>query len=393
MRYSTACCHFFAFCEAKNIPRDIFERNAATIALVTKCFAMHLRDAITGRTRDHLGNRLPPTAAYITSTVSGVKSFVEKYDAAAAAHMRSPDLSRVIAGLGKRDKISRGPRDTWCNITLGAEFVERLLAHVDTALYADNPYMRILMRAGILMEYCWGVRVYEGLVQPTSQPKSDLYCENDPEVTIDTAAADVAACCHTITADMVALRYGNAFVPFHVATTPGWTPPGNARPDLVTLHLASSKNHPDGEPPRAIYPNTHPTGAVQYCLVDAMLALAAHSRPHPMGARAHVLHGLPAPALRAAIKTVAANAGLAPHRCHIRGLRIGCCSATTPKVLDLAGALQQSVRNTAQAWGSETGSNPYSHGQLDAGMLKSMQLYDRSISSIAETVYRFMPRA
>jgi len=42
--------------------------------------------------------------------------------------------------------------------------------------------------------------------------------------------------------------------------------------------------------------------------------------------------------------TASKRVGLARGRCHIRGLRIGFCSATTPKVLNLAGALQDSVR-------------------------------------------------
>jgi hypothetical protein len=43
-----------------------------------------------------------------------------------------------------------------------------------------------------------------------------------------------------------------------------------------------------------------------------------------------------------------------------------------------------------QGW-QPGGNKPYAYAQLDAGRLKSLQLYDRSISSIAEVVHRFMP--
>ena len=389
--YSTGVRHFFRFCACKGIPENVFQLGKANVAFVTMHFAAFLRDTLMGRTTDRNGTRLPVTADYITSTVSAVISYVAKYDAEAASFMRSADLARVIQGMGARDKIQRGPRDSWCNITLGAQFVEQLLLFIDTVRYAgpSDAYMRVLMRAGILMEYCWGMRVYEGLVRDQKQRRSTLYCDNDPEISVDTAVADAAACCHTVTNAMVSFNSGNTYTAFHAATQPGWAPPNGAATAFVILQLDSSKNHPQGEPPKVIFTNAHAPHAVQFCLVDALRALAAHPRPHPVAATSHLLHGLSATALRDAVKTVATRVGLDPRRCHIRGLRIGCCSATTPAVLDIAGALQANVRDVAQGW-QPGGNAPYAREDVSVGVLKSIQLYDSRTNTIVDTVQRFV---
>ena len=110
---------------------------------------------------------------------------------------------------------------------------------------------------------------------------------------------------------------------------------------MVILQSDSSKNHIQGEAPKCIYPNTRAPGNIDGCLCVALIVYAMIPRSQPMAANEHMLKGVTATAMRKVIKLIATRVGLDPARCHIRCLRIGCCSATTPEVLDIATALAQ----------------------------------------------------
>ena len=127
--YDVGVRHWFDFCLQFGIPVDIFTRSAEDIAYAFTFFAAYLRDTIPGRTKDQEGKLLPLTATTITSQISAVISFVGRHDAAAAATIRSPDLTRIIKGMGKRDAIARGPRNSWCNITMGAEAAHKVIEY------------------------------------------------------------------------------------------------------------------------------------------------------------------------------------------------------------------------------------------------------------------------
>ena len=86
---------------------------------------------------------------------------------------------------------------------------------------------------------------------------------------------------------------------------------------------------------------------------------------------------------------IATRVGLDPARCHIRGLRIGCCSATTPEVLDIATALAQGVRQAAQGW-APGGAAPYTREDVTVGVLKSRQLYVKATNNVADTRQRYV---
>ena len=296
-------------------------------------------------------------------------SYVTARDPTIGRQLRSPALATLLNGYRREDTETRGPSYAHCPIPLGGPFVRLAIAAIHAAL-ETAPHLAVMYTAVLLAEYGFGSRVYEIL---------DRDHGGDARRAPDT---DRALVNHAITV-------GDTLFPidgeWRDASTVANYPDSQCR--VMGLHPRHTKNHPDGAPPTHVWYNAMgPTNP--FCIVDA---LRQHAVLHCTGdpPTAKLFKSADDDWLRRTLKRVATQCGLNPDRVHIRGLRSGCCMATSPDTMADPEALAARVQQHYQGW-RPGGQRPYAHGLMGLGQIKSLGLYDMSINTIADTRARFM---
>ena len=315
--------------------------------------------------------RRPITANCIDSYTTHVVKFVERSNAALAATLRSLDSAALIRAYRHNDTIIRGPLDSYCVIPLGCEFVTLALEAIDRHFHSD-PASRALYRAVVLVEYCFGGRVYEILDRDRGE-NPDLSPESDrPYVN------------HAVKARDLLLRWSDrdTWHPIHTVATFPEGPPRVA--ELLHDH---TKNHPEGPSPVAVWFN--PAGHTSpFCTLHELHEFAKYWCPG-MTAEQTLFAAADDKILRRIFKDVATTVGFNPHRTHLRGLRSGCCMTSSPDAFDTSSHITEKVQQAYQGW-ADNGQRPYAKGLMGLGQVKSLGLYDLTINTVNDTLARFM---
>ena len=327
------------------------------------------------RARTHFDRLLIPPrdrpilSSYINTLLTHVVKYVEPRDPSVSRQLRSPALATLLAGYHREDTEIRGPTDDHCPIPISGPLVSLVLTEI-TAEFDNAPHLATLYRAVLLAEYGFGSRVYELL-------------DHDHGASAKrTRETDRSWINHAAIVDSLLFRFGNEWV--SAAHAAAYT---DQPCFVVGIHPRHTKNHPDGAPPSYVWYNASGADA-PFCIVDA---LRRHAVAHCTGAQptAMLFAGANDDVLRRLLKRVAARHGLNPDRVHIRGLRSGCCMATSPDTMADPEALATRVQQHYQGW-REGGQRPYAHGLMGLGQIKSLGLYDMTVNTVADLRARFM---
>lgn len=340
-----------------------------------------MRETLKGNTRNVQGHINPILHSSVDGYVTHlVHAITVQYDAEIAGKIRSKELKTVLAGISREDVINRGPSDGWCLVPLGCEFVVKLLADIDShfsRLYQLNSDTHLAHRCAVLSEYMFGLRVFEAIPKSTNNHTQPSGAPSD-------ADHDRSALIHTLEVRMLSFKWPDN-PKTYFAHKPTDFPAGP--PLSATIMPSSSKNWAAGSEPSTIYRNSMDQPFNQtFDAVSELWKYVCQSKRAPTD---FLFSGVKDKTLRVLLKTTARNNKIDERRAHLRCLRIGCCSATTPDIFDYSVAMVAAVRQQHQHWrpGNE---QPYVHAQLSGSKLKSLQLYDIRLTNIADVIARFM---
>ena len=369
--YQQGIIHFTTFMTDNGLDRNVLQHGDTVTPLVTLSFIKWLRartvydeKLVPPRTR-------PITAGYIDSCVTHVVKHVARLNTALASTLRSADSAALLNAYRHNDTIIRGPLDSYCVIPLGCEFVTLALDAINTHFHND-PANRALYRTVVLVEYCFGGRVYEVLDRdrgenPDLSPESDRPYAN-----------------HAVKARDLLLKWTSdgKWYPIHtVATFP------NGPAQVAELLHDHTKNHPEGPSPVAVWFN--PAGpTAPFCLLHE-IDIFARLWCTGMNAEKTLFAAAEDTLLRQLYKRVATTIGFNPHRVHLRGLRSGCCMTSTPDAFDASAHITAKVQQAYQGW-ADNGQRPYAKGLLGLGQIKSRGLYDLTLNTVQDTLARYM---
>ena len=370
-RYLQGIVHFVTFMADNELDRSVFQHGAQVTSSVTMSFVKWLRARTIYDEKLVPPRRRPITANCIDSYVTHVVKYVERSNAELAATLRSRGCTALISAYRHNDTIIRGPLDSYCVIPLGCEFVALALRAINTH-FNNDPANRALYRTVVLVEYCFGGRVYEILDRDRGE-NPDLSPESDrPYVN------------HAVKARDLLLRWGDSDT-WHPAHTVATFPEGPAR--VAELLHDHTKNHPDGPSPVAVWAN--PAGHTNpFCTLYEINEFARRWCPG-MAADQTLFAAADDRTLRRIFKEVAVTIGFNPHRTHLRGLRSGCCMTSTPDAFDASAHITEKVQQAYQGWADE-GQRPYAKGLMGLGQIKSLGLYDLTLNTVNDTLARFM---
>jgi hypothetical protein len=380
MEYSYAAINFFNYAYKFNVPTDIFLRDAHVVQYVIVDWVIFSRSTEKGRTDNVDGDRMAILSATLGNRVSGLADFVRQYGGHSAPELRSPDLKAILKTLDREDEISRGQKDSWTRLPLGAEFHAHLLniipAHVPERLVK-------LYRVAALFEYTMGTRVKEVLVDTRAVLVPNLMPDVECAVTHPSMLAiEASACVHSIKnrdVQLVWIKEKKVLYAHEGAQFP------QRRPDYITLFQPHTKNWRSGAPPSTLWANNHPPHAAPYCAVTETWELLKADRTR--AGEGFFLLGAHDSVLRQCFKATARHVGFDEKRTMLCGARKGCASATT--LSDGAREIAAKMRDQHQHWRSDM-SGAYVYGDVADGLEKTIQLYDMRTSSIAKVIARFM---
>ena len=369
--YQQGVVHFTSFMADNGLDKHVLQHGAHVTPLVALSFIKWLRARMVYDDKLHPPRLRPITAGYIDSCVSHLVKFVERSNGAIASTLRSSDSAALLNAYRHNDTIIRGPLDSYCVIPLGCEFVTLVLAAIDLHFHNDAPN-RALYRVVVLIEYCFGSRVYEVLDRDRGE-NPDLSPESDrPYVN------------HAVKSRDVLLKWSSdsSWYPIHAVTT---FPSGPAQ--VAELLHDHTKNHPEGPSPVAVWFN--PAGpSAPFCLLHELHEFA-HLWCTDMDPEKTLFASADDRLLRGLFKRVAVQVGFNPHRTHLRGLRSGCCMTSTPDAFDPSAHITAKVQQAYQGW-ADNGQQPYAKGLLGLGQIKSRGLYDLTLNTVQDTLARFM---
>ena len=388
LQYSHAVNDFRRFAAANNVPTDIFMSDAVNVSYIVMCWTLDSRQQRHGRTTnpdepvDAVGDKLylPLTAKTLDQHVSALKHFVKQHGGNAAA-IRCPELRTIIASFARQDDIVRGPSDFYIRYPLGAEFTWRVIQRIRATM--PDRRVQLLYEVAATIEYTFGLRVMEALEKtrvapdPYILPNVYLPDENPRYVALEKAAA-----IHTVRNQDLLLCWRAE----RTSCAAHDTHRGPARPpDYVVLFADHTKNWRAGPPPSSIHANPGGAHAAPFCLCATLYKWLRPQRTR--AARDFLLSGAHDKVMRALVKDTATSEGMDPSRAVLAGWRRGCASATI--LNNDAKAAADALRQQFQHWRSAAGAAVYVEGQLDDGLVKTIQLYDMRSTNIAATRARF----
>jgi hypothetical protein len=289
--------------------------------------------------------------------------------------------------MHKEDLVLRGPKDSYCKIPAGIQFVEAAIRRIQDTLPND---MLESYCCAILFEYIYGSRTYEALVKTGIAHIDGCHPINPTTILTNPTMTELerTATVHSVRLEDVQLHWTSRNLT--LTADQGHKMPKDIAPDSATL-FGTSKNNPQGfSTPSTIMTNPHLPGSSQFCLVLGLYQMIINNLHRSRSAKDFLFAGVHDHLLRDIVKKTAIDVHLDPARIHLTSLRIGCESATTPSILDNTEEIMGKLARSHQHWISPKGNTPYHVSQMHPGLLKTIQLYHLATTSIADCIARFM---
>ena len=356
--------------EDNKLERNCFQHNVTTNQLIFASFTRYLRNRTVWDKLLIPPRFRPITGLYINSLLSHAKKWMELRDPVIASNLRSSTTAGLITAYVSNDHIIRGPLDAYKHIPFGPQFVLEVLKEIDVVFRSD-PAARSLYRTLVLCEFGFGSRVNE-FIDKDQGESPELSPESSRPVLNHAARCDDIAMQWTEGGKWLKLSEYSQF------------PAGT--PQVATVFHDHTKNHPEGTLPISIWAN--PIGPTPFCVLTDLREYARlwHTTMIP---HEKLFSSAKDTILRQIVKTVAVRVGFNPRRCQLRGFRSGNCTATTPDAFNDPGKAAANAQDAYSGW-AQGGSKPYARGNMAAGQMKSLAIYDLSINTINDGLHRYM---
>ena len=375
---------------------DIFDTSRyslATIKQILIFYALYVRETGHGLTytfRTHLP--MPILATTISSKISAIIYLIGIHDSSLgeclhAWRQHRGSITDQISAMNRDDLILRGPKDAWCRIPVGLEFVEHLVAMVFKSPRLFSPAMRTMYVVIVLFEWFLGCRTRE-VFAPSKQIPAYEFCPAttaaDNDINLELNYLEASASIHAAQNCHVQFFWAaeNCFYCAHQVRQ--WP---DGVPDEVILY-ATQKNNPQGTTsPSNIIKNPQLPGYSSICLVTA-LSTWLRTRPN-QGAHDYLFLGAHDKVFRSLVKDTAKEDHFDETRTHIASIRMGCASASTTNIFDMSEEVMARLVQHCQHWRSRSGIKPYKIEQLQEGAVKTLQLLYKGTSTNASILARF----
>ena len=378
------------------LPENIFAPNAATLDdlhEVLKSYALYLRREGESRTHDMDGHPMHMLSATIASKISAliddIRSHNQPLGAALERHKDKPTaLSYQLSALHQEDQLLRGELDSYRKLPIGIQFIEHSIALIPTLVHSS---LVSAYTVTLLFEFVFGPRTYQVLVRSGIAHLNNCPPTDNEHLTIprDLDALEDAAGIHSVKNSDVLFNYLELNPPrFFTLDQARLMPP---YPPTSISVFGTQKQHQGGvEHPSIICQNPHLPGSANVCLVTSMHAYIKATPDR--AAHGFVFSEVKSPLMTKVIKTTAQQVGYDPRRTFLSSIRIGCASASTADIFDMDQDMVNRLVQYHQQWKTPAGSAPYRVSQLDASLVKTIQLMNLSTTSIAYVIARFITR-
>ena len=338
-KYGPEVTVFARYAASNNIPEDIFDTSQfrlSDMCQVLLYYAEFCRQEITGNTYDYYGRKMDLLSTTISNKISAIIYWIESNDLSLGASLRQwrnnpSELTSVLSGMRKEDLTLRGPKDSYCKIPAGIQFVEAAIRRIIDTL--PNDIVEIYCVA-ILFEFIFGTRTYETLVKTGVAHIEGCHPINDNTVLTNPTMAELerTASVHSVRLHDIQLHWIERNLT--LTADEGHKMPNDTPPDAVTLFGTSKNNQQGFANPSTIMSNPHLPGSSQFCLVLGLWNMIINNQQRNRASNDFLFAGVHDHLLRDIVKKTAVDVHIEPSRMHLSSLRIGCESATTPDIFD-----------------------------------------------------------